>query len=311
MSDVRRTSAAPDEPLSPLAVVVVNWNGRDVLSDCFRSLQDENYPDLHVIMVDNGSTDDSVAYTRKHHRHVEILEAGRNLRWAAGNNLALMHLRRVGFRGCVLLLNNDTIVPEGSLRALVKGFQASPAAWAATPRICYADDPSRAWYDGGVIGRWSGWVKHAGIRRVAGDLSLQPRFVDYGTGCALLLGPVALERVGLLDEGFFFYGEDADYSIRIRARGGRIIHVPRALVLHKVSVSVGEYSPLKMWMRSRSHVKLLRKHWPWWSWPLLAVSQAAYLTGHAAYHLWQGRPAVALAVWEGALDELRGSPHPE
>ena len=293
-------------PPCELAVVVVNWNGRSVLPDCFGSLSDCGYPSLRVIMVDNGSQDDSVAWTCMHHPEVEIIETGENLRWAGGNNVALRRLREEGFSGCILLLNNDTIVPGGSLRRLTGALQGDDRAWAATPRICYADDPARAWYDGGLVGRWSGWIRHDGIRRLTGRLDPTQRYVDYGTGCALLLKPRVLAEVGELDEQFFFYGEDADYSLRITAAGGRILHVPAALVLHKVSASVGSQSPRKVWLRSRSHVRLLRKHWPRSKWPVLLLTQSAYLGGHACWHLVNGRLSTALAVLQGALDEMRG-----
>ena len=289
-----------------LAVVVVNWNGRHDLGDCFGSLHDCGYPSLRIIMVDNGSQDDSVAWTSMHHPEVEIIETGENLRWAGGNNVALRVLRDEGFTGCILLLNNDTIVPGGSLLRLTEALQGDERAWAATPRICYAGDPARAWYDGGTIGSWSGWIKHDGIRRLTGKLKPGARYVDYGTGCALVLGPGVLEKVGLLDEDFYFYGEDADYSLRIVEAGGLILHVPSALVLHKVSASVGSQSPRKVWLRSRSHIRLLRKHWPRHRWPILALTQTVYLAGHACWHLVNGRLATALAVLQGALDEMRG-----
>jgi GT2 family glycosyltransferase len=130
--------------------------------------------------------------------------------------------------------------------------------------------------------------------------------VDYGTGCALLLGPGVLDRVGELDENFYFYGEDVDYSLRVSAAGGRILHVPSALVLHKVSASVGSQSSRKIWLRSRSHIRLLRKHWPRRRWPVLLLTQTVYLGGHACWHLVNGRLATALAVLQGALDEMRG-----
>ncbi len=293
-------------PPCELAVVVVNWNGRGHLADCFGSLHDSGYPSLRIIMVDNGSQDDSVAWTSMHHPEVEIIETGENLRWAGGNNVALRRLRDEGFAGCILLLNNDTIVPGGSLQRLTAALQGDDLAWAATPRICYAADPARAWYDGGLIGRWSGWIRHDGIRRLTGRLDPSQRYVDYGTGCALLLAPRVLGEVGELDEQFFFYGEDADYSLRITEAGGRILHVPSALVLHKVSASVGSQSPRKVWLRSRSHIRLLRKHWPPRRRPVLFLTQAVYLGGHACWHLVNGRLATALAVVQGALDEMRG-----
>jgi len=290
----------------PLAVVVVNWNGRSVLPECFASLADAQYENMRVIMVDNGSLDDSVAWTRQVHPEVEIIETGANLRWAGGNNVALRHLNREGFSGAILLLNNDTVVPQGSLSTMVEALNADSAAWVVTPRICYASDPARVWYDGGFVGRWSGWVKHHGIRQLAGNLDPGQRYVGYATGCAMMLGPDVLSKVGELDEDFFFYGEDTDYSLRVTALGGHILHVPRALVLHKVSASLGGDSPSKCRLRTRSHLRLLRKHWPARSWPVLFVAQLAYLTGHSVWRLWHGELASALAFWQGACDELRG-----
>jgi len=297
------------ENLPPLAVVVVNWNGLADLPDCFRTLSDTGYPGLRIIMVDNGSQDDSIAWTRANFPEVEIIAAKKNLRWAGGNNLALSMLQQESFPGFILLLNNDTLVPEGSLRRLVQALEARADAWAATPRICFAADPARIWYDGGVVGRLSGWIKHDGIRQLAGKRDNNQRLVDYGTGCALLLRPGVLDKIGLLDEDYHFYGEDADYSLRIGAAGGGILHVPLALVLHKVSASVGRQTPRRAWLRARSHVRLLMKHWPRHWWPVLAVSQVFFLAGHAAWNLWIGRPDTALAVWQGALDELTGKPY--
>jgi len=290
-----------------LAVVVVNWNGLSDLPDCFRSLYDDDrFLDLRIIMVDNGSGDDSVAWTRDHYPTVEIIETGENLRWAAGNNAALEILRDEKYPGHILLLNNDTIVPEGSLRRMVDALEDTPDAWAVTPRICYAHNPALIWYDGGIVGRYTGWVHHAGLRKMAGKLDYNRRFIDYGTGCALMIRPEVLNTVGLLDDGYYFYGEDADYSLRLIKAGGRILHVPRAVVLHKVSASVGGDSPRKAWLRSRSHMRLLGKHWPRTAWPFLFVTQLCFLGGHSTWHLWNGRMNTAIAIWQGAIDELRG-----
>jgi len=287
--------------------VVVNWNGRAVLEDCLRSLMDSGYPDLRVIMVDNASSDTSVAYTRKRFPTVEIMETGANLRWAGGNNHALQALLDEGWpQEHVLLLNNDTIVPQGSLERLTAAVADDPAAWLATPRIVYADDPGRAWYDGGLVGTWSGWVRHQGIRKLAGRLPVDNRHVEYGTGCALLVTRAAVDHCGLLDTDFHFYGEDADYCLRVRDAGGQTLHVPRSVILHKVSATLGVASPAKVYLRSRSHVRLLRRHWRPYRWPVLVPSQAGYLGGHAAWHLWHGRPATALALLQGVLDEWQG-----
>jgi hypothetical protein len=292
-------------------VVVVNWNGRGVLEDCLRSLAGSGYPGLRILMVDNASSDNSVAWTRSRFPQVEVLASAENLRWAGGNNLALRQLASEGWpQQQVLLLNNDTVVPEGSLERLTGAVAATPEAWAATPRIVYASDPARAWYDGGRVGSWTGWVRHDGIRRLTGKLPAENRRVEYGTGCALLLTREALARCGLLDTAYHFYGEDADYSLRLRAAGGQILHVPRSVILHQVSVSLGATSPRKLYLRSRSHVRLLRRHWPRHRWPVLLPAQAGFFAGHAGWHLWHGRPGAALALLHGVLDECCGRPLP-
>jgi GT2 family glycosyltransferase len=200
------------------------------------------------------------------------------------------------------------VVPEGSLERLVDAVGAEPRAWAATPRICYAHDPARIWYDGGLVNDRTGWISHRGIRQLAGRLPVENSFVGYGTGCALLLTERALRDVGELDESYRLYAEDADYSLRIRAAGGRILHVPRSLVLHKVSATLGDTTPRKLYLRSRSHVKLMGAHWPRRAWPGLFFAQSVFFLGMAAWQLWHGRLTSALAVVRGALDELRGVP---
>lgn len=299
-------AASNPTPSRPsLAVVVVNWNGRDLLDDCLGSLRG-GYPDVRVIMVDNGSTDDSVAYCREHHPWVEIIASPVNLRWAGGNNLALSRLRDEGWPDQVLLLNNDTIVPEGTLARLVDALAGEPRAWAATPRICYAAEPGRIWFDGGRVGRWTGWVAHEGIRVRAGHRPLTPGFTDYATGCAMLLERRALEAVGLFDEGYRLYAEDSDYSLRLRAAGGEILHAPTALVLHKVSRTVGVGSPRKAYLKARSHVRLLRRHWSRRTWPVLLPAQVGVTAANAVWHLWHGRPETAKAAVMGVVDELAG-----
>lgn len=295
--------------LPSLVVIVVNWNGREVLPDCLGSLRESGYPDLRVIMVDNASTDHSVPWTRKHHPEVEVLETGANRRWAGGNNAALDLLADEGWP-CdhALLLNNDTIVPEGSLERLTAAVAADPQAMAGTPRIVYASEPSRLWYDGGQASTWTGWVRHEGIRQQAGRRGTEPRPVGYGTGCALLITREGFACAGRLDERYHFYGEDVDWCLRLRRRGGLILHVPRAVVLHKVSASLGAASPAKVYLRSRSHVRLLRTHARGRQWPVLWPAQIAYQGAHALWHCWHGRPATALALWQGVLDELRDRP---
>ena len=301
------SGAGSDSPATPsLAVIVVNWNGRDLLGDCIGSLLSNGYEPLRVVLVDNGSTDDSLAFCRSAFPSVEIVAVTENRYWAAGNNLGLRHLDETQVPDYILLLNNDTIVPGGSLRCLIDAMEDEPRAWAASPRICYSAEPSRIWYDGGRIGRLSGWVGHEGIRQLAGRRGFENRFVDFATGCAMMLTRGAIEVLGDLDEGYTLYAEDTDYCLRLRKAGGKVMHVPRSIVLHKVSASVGDVSPRKLYLRSRSHLRLLRLHWHRWRRLPLVPSQLVFFLGHAAWHLWHGRLRAARALLDGAVDELAG-----
>jgi len=299
---VDASERSPSRP--SLAVVVVNWNGRHLLDDCLGSLRDPGL-DPRIILVDNGSTDGSIAHCRLHHPHVEILASPENRRWAGGNNLALERLLADGAPDGVLLLNNDTIVPDGSLGRMIQAL-VEEQAWAVTPRICYADDPERIWYDGGDVGEWTGWITHRGIRGRAGKRRVERSDSGYGTGCALLLSREALQTVGLLDESYFLYGEDTDYSLRIRRAGERIVHEPAAVVLHKISQTTGPDSPRKAYLKARSHLLLLRRHWPRRTWPVLVPAQIAYFGAQALWHLYHGRADTALAAIVGIFDELSG-----
>lgn len=301
-------AGSENRPAPSVAVIVVNWNGREHLGDCIGSLLSDGYDPLRVVLVDNGSADDSLEFCRDAFPSVEVVASQENRYWAGGNNLGLRHLADTGFPDYVLLLNNDTIVTEGSLRVLVEAMEEEPRAWAASPRICYAREPSRVWYDGGRVGRYSGWVRHHGIRQLAGRRSFDNRFVDFATGCAMMLTRAAVETLGELDEGYTLYAEDTDYCLRLGAAGGRVLHVPRSLVLHKVSASIGDASSPKLYRRSRSHLRLLRLHWHGWRRLPLLPSQLVFFLGHAAWHLWHERRRAARALLDGAVDELAGRP---
>jgi len=289
--------------LPELTVIVLNWNGSVDLSECIRSLQNCGYPALKVLCVDNASTDDSVGMMQNDFPEIELIITSENLRWAGGNNFGLNYLG-TELSDYVLLLNNDTIVKAGAFDKLVE-TAIKKNAWAVTPRICYADDESKVWYDGGLIGKLTGWIRHSGIRRHISDCSPEVREIDYGSGCALLLSRECIQQVGLFDESFFLYAEDCDYSMRIVAAGGSIWHDPGSMVLHKVSQSTGNDSPKKAYLKGRSNFRFLRKHCMMWTvWPfqvLISIAQAGWF-------LFRGYPVTAAAVFSGFVDELRDAP---
>ncbi len=246
------------------SVVIVNWNGRDLTLECLASL--EKAGPMEVIVVDNGSKDGSVDEIRRRHPAVTVLPMGTNLRFAGGNNAGIRHALASGAEE-ILLLNNDTVVDPDFLRAMSSTLRSSPEIGAVAPFIFYHDRPDLLWYAGGEISYWTGTMRHAGIRRTASGLAMRPHDTDSATGCCLLARREALERVGLLDESYFMYAEDADWCARARAAGYRIVVEPRARVWHKVSVSAGGHlSRYKLTHKFRSNFRFFARHAAWYHW---------------------------------------------
>jgi GT2 family glycosyltransferase len=138
-------------------------------------------------------------------------------------------------------LNNDTSVDPACFEELIRFAKSSPAAGIISPRICYYSTPERIWYDGGMLKTEGGLLTSAHINEDCSiaEVSEECREVDYICGCAMLIPRSIVETIGGLDSRFFLYWEDVDFSLRAKKAGFRLFHVPSAVVLHKVSRSVG------------------------------------------------------------------------
>jgi GT2 family glycosyltransferase len=254
-------------PADPLVnILLVNWNGRDVTLDCLASLRSLTYSRYRIVCVDNHSSDGSVQAIRERFPEVDLLEQQENTRFAGGNNIAIRHALGTG-ADLLCLLNNDTVVDPEFLTWLVRAWQSSPSAGMISPKILYHDAPDRIWYAGGIVAMWSGTLRHRGIRELDRPGEGTTEETGYATGCCLLTGRDVVEKVGGLDESFYIYAEDADWSLRARRAGYRILYEPRARVWHKVSVtSGGHLSSFKLRHKFASNLRLFARHASWYHW---------------------------------------------
>ncbi len=269
-------------------IILVNWNGKDVTLDCLASLQRISYANHRVVVVDNASADGSVDEISRRFPSVQLLKMRENLRFAGGNNAGMRHALDQGAE-MILLLNNDTTVAMGFLEPLVSAMQASNDIGMVTPKILYASDPSRIWFAGARISFWTGTMKHLGIRAVDDGSFDIPGPTDYATGCCVLIKRTIVEQVGMLDESFFMYGEDADWSMRVRRAGMRLLYVPSSSVWHKVSLSSGGHlSGFKLRNKFISNFRFFARYAEWYHWLVFpwmnvvvnAVAAVRYLVGH-------------------------------
>lgn len=261
---VTQSGPSEDARLPAVAIIILTWNRRDVTLKCLRSLRELTYPNCEVIVVDNASSDDTVAYVRQNFPSVTLIENEKNLGFAAGCNVGI---RRALAKGAdyIFLLNNDTIVPRDLLHRMLASAEDAPDEVAVfSPMLYYLDEPDVLWF--------SGSSRHWLTLEVMGFGPLGPRRdfsqrqnvnVDYIFGTAMLLRASALRRVGLFDEDFFLYYEDMDLCLRMKRAGYDLHIVPEAQVGHQVSASTREMSATRYYHKARSSVIFFRKHTGW------------------------------------------------
>jgi hypothetical protein len=270
-----------------VGIVLVNWNGwRDTIA-CLKSLEKLDHPNFRLV-VDNGSTNDSVQRIRAEFSELQIIEMGKNFGFAGGCNAGIrLSLERGA--DYVWLLNNDTTVDPRTLSAMVEKAEADRKVGAVGSAIYSAVDSNRllAW-GGGYISFWLGRSRHF-LR------SVPDSGIHFLTGASLLLRRSALESVGLLDEAYFMYWEDADYCFRLRRDGWRLVVAEDSRVWHKEQGSVGKNGALLDGYFNRSATRFFARHAPI---PLLSIWAGVSLRIFKRVLLFDWRRV--RAVWEGA-----------
>ena len=290
---------------SALGVCIVNWRAAELTIDCLRSLEPQvgEFRWCRVFVVDNASGDGSAekiaaaVHEAGWGDWVELIRADTNGGFAAGNNLAIRRLLRerpdVDY---VHLLNPDTVVRPQALSILVKFLEAHPEVGVAggrsedpdaTPQLCCFRFPSRtgellAYLRIGLVDR----LLASRLGRVG--IPEQPIPIDWVSGAHMMIRREVIDAIGLLDEGYFLYYEETDFTLRARRAGWRCWHVPESRVVHYVGQSSGvtrrEGTPQRVpryWFESRRRYFMLNHG--------RAYAMVADALAIAAFALWRGR----------------------
>ena len=234
-----------------ISIILVNWNGKKDTLECLASLTRVDYPNFQTIVVDNGSTDDSIAALRSAYPNMPILETGANLGFAGGNNLGIEWALR-HHAEWILLLNNDTVVDPRFLQAFLSAAASKPKAKVLGAKILRYSEP-------GVVDHLGGFwdAKRAEFLSPDAGQADHPYFnmkqADYVCGAALFMHRSVPETIGLLEPNFFLYWEETDYCYRAKRAGFEVWTAPEAKIWHKVSSSFtgGKPHMQYFWWRSR------------------------------------------------------------
>ncbi len=284
--------------LAPLVYgVTVNWNRADDTIECVRSLVAQRDANIRVLVVDNGSTDDSVATIRAAFPDLELLRLENNLGFAGGYNTGIRYALAHD-ADYVFIINNDACADACAVRELL--HYTSDDAPIVAPAIFYADASECIWSVGGHVSPL--------LLEMTDDhgrnhlLPSAPVARDFVSGCALLIRRDVFERVGLFDEHFFFYYEDLDFCLRARRQGYQLLLVPQARVMHKVSQSTGgANAPMERYLMARGSARYFRKHMRLWQAPLIISFRLLSALRSTARLIFARQFASLCAYWRGLL----------
>lgn len=255
------------EAMVRVITIVLNWNRCADTLACLASLRAMTYP-TEIVVIDNGSTDESVATIRAAYPDVTILETGVNLGYAAGNNVGFDYIRRRTNSDAILLLNNDTIAAPEMLMHLVTEYEVMCGKAVIGPEVRYADEPQIVWCAGGTIDWWRGYTANIGIGKEAHEPAPPAADVPFIVGCAMLIPVAALQRIGGFDPRYFMYWEEVDWCVRAQRAGYRTRVASQAVLYHDVSRHEVGPTPRVLYYLTRNRFLFLRKLLPWYRQPL-------------------------------------------
>jgi GT2 family glycosyltransferase len=244
------------DKISKVSIIVLNWNGCNDTLECLDSIANINYENFEVIVVDNGSTDNSVKQIEEKFSSVTLLQTHKNLGYAGGNNVGIQHALNTAAE-YVLILNNDTIVDPEILSSFIEVAKILPEAAIFGAKNYYYSDPYKIWSYGAL---WSGEINDFvllgnGVVDNEGNFEAVSE-IEIAVGSSIFASAKALRTIGLFDERFFLLHEESDLSFRAKESGYKVICVPKAKVWHKVSRSFGSPKSCLMSYFNRRNVLL-------------------------------------------------------
>ncbi len=250
--------------LTPLSFIVVNRNTADLLAKCLDNiLQSDLHYEPEIVVVDNGSSDDSVARVKQNYPGVIVMEAGCNLGFAAANNKAMRQAKGE----FVLLVNTDALLDKDCAQSLLDLMAADSHVGMVGPQLLNGDGSLQTSYEAAptlateTLNR--SLLKRLFPRKFPGKglKWSQPQQVETLIGAVMMIRRLALEQVGGFDEDYFFFLEETDLAVRMRKAGWKVVHNPFARALHLQGATAKTYQASARIEFYRSRYLFFRKHY--------------------------------------------------
>lgn len=237
--------------------ILLNFNGwRDTVA-CLDSIAGQTGVECRSVVVDNASQDESVERIGQAHPRAEIILNSSNLGFAGGCNVGIRRAMELGAE-YLFIINNDTTLEPDCCALLLECLRGNPDAAVVSPAIYLFSDRSRPWFTGSRVNLELPALQHE-ERNVRQDGDVAPYDLPWTTGCAMLVPAKRFQQIGVFDERYFCYYEDADWSFRARAAGCRCMLYPRAVIYHKVSASTANTPFLPFYYSARNRLLFFRE----------------------------------------------------
>lgn len=304
---VKRALKSPEKKANPkVAIIILNWNGKNDTIECLESLKILTYPNYEIVLVDNGSTDGSTEYFEQHYPHVTLLKNKENLGFTGGNNVGI-HYALAHDADYLVLLNNDTTVDAHLIEAMLKPFKKNETTGLVGPKVVYYENPQHVWCAGGyynpILGR----------AVMYGTFSKQKIFdkeehVDWISFCVVMIKREVFEKIGNLDDDFFSSYEDLDFCLRAKKQGYSCFYTPHTVVKHKIAQDWGGLdNPLYIYYQTRNALLCMKKNRSFLGYILFFTTYLCISTPRRAYRLYQNNKTKRISyIFMGVSDFLHG-----
>jgi GT2 family glycosyltransferase len=233
------------------SIIVLCYNSKVDLGECIPSLLSQSYRDFELILVDNASTDGTEEFIRINYPEIKVLQTGKNVGYAAGNNLGF----EISLGKYVVIVNPDTIADSEWLTELIKPFESDETIAATTSKILKYDQRDRI-NTCANTSHLTGLTFCRGLDRPASEFN-NDQIVSAVSGCSFAMRSDIFRSLNGFDPDFFLYQEDADISWRIRFGGKKIIYAPKSIIYHKFLLSI---TPWKEFYLERNRYLILLKN---------------------------------------------------
>lgn len=241
-----------------VSIVVLNWNGIEILEECLESLNNQNYGNCEILVVDNGSNDNSWKIV-KNFKKFKLIRLRKNFGFILGNLAGVLKAKG----DYILLINNDVFAPKDFLEKLVSGALKTNADMISPIIYFYPKNSRRVWYGGGKISFIRGRTKVYHWGTVINTIKdVKPQITDYVSGCSLLFKRDILNTVGFMDSTYFAYFEESDWCLRAKKKGKRLVFYPYSELWHNVSFTWSKMKERRYYLFKRNNFRFILLNYP-------------------------------------------------